>query len=101
MCETQVTYMISGCNELSIAFSAVTGKPTIVNMTNHSCFNLSGVETGGDILDHHLTIAADTYFPVRAAGLALGTPGQVDAIPFCFRHPHRAGARLPDVNGQI
>ncbi|HEX9472120.1 MAG TPA: aldose epimerase family protein [Bradyrhizobium sp.] len=99
--ETQVTYSISGGTELSIAFSAVTGKPTIVNLTNHSFFNLSGVETGGDILDHHLTIAADTYLPVSAAGIPLGTPGKVDATPFDFRNPHRVGARLHDVNEQI
>jgi aldose 1-epimerase len=99
--ETTLTYSISGGTELSVAFSAATDKPTIVNLTNHSFFNLAGVETGGGILDHHLTIAADTYLPVSAAGIPLGAPGKVDATPFDFRNPNSVGARLRDANEQI
>ena len=99
--ETHVTYSISGGAELSVAFSAVTDKPTIVNVTNHSFFNLAGVETGGDILDHRLTIAADAYLPVSATGIPKGAPSQVDATPFDFRNPHRVGARLHDPNEQV
>ena len=69
---TEITYSISGGIELSVAFSAVTDKPTVINLTNHSFFNLAGVEAGGDILDHRLMIAADTYLPVSAAGIPLG-----------------------------
>ena len=43
-CKTDITYSISGGTELSVEFSAVTDKPTIVNLTNHSFFNLAGVE---------------------------------------------------------
>lgn len=99
--ETDVTYSIPDATELSVAFSAVTDKPTVVNLTNHSFFNLAGVETGGDILDHHLTIAADTYLPVSAAGIPLGAPSKVDATPFDFRNPHRVGARLRDGDEQV
>ncbi|WP_079545510.1 aldose epimerase family protein [Bradyrhizobium lablabi] len=98
---TQLSYSISGGIGLSVAFSAVTDKPTIVNLTNHSFFNLSGVEGSGDILDHHLTIAADTYLPVSAAGIPLEAPSKVDATPFDFRSPHPVGARLRDANEQI
>jgi aldose 1-epimerase len=99
--ETEVTYRISGGSELSLEFSAVTDKPTIVNLTNHSFFNLAGVESGGDILDHRLTIAADTYLPVSAAGIPQGAPSQIDGTPFDFRKPHRIGARLRDANEQV
>lgn len=99
--QTSITYSVSGDMELSAAFSAETDKPTIVNLTNHSFFNLSGVEAGGRILDHYLTIAADTYLPVGAAGIPLGAPSKVDWTPFDFRKPHRVGVRLRDVNEQI
>jgi aldose 1-epimerase len=92
--QTSITYSISGGMELSVAFSAVTDKPTIVNLTNHSFFNLAGVEAGGDILDHRLTIAADTYLPVTSAGIPHGAPSPVDTTPFDFRNVNRIGARL-------
>jgi aldose 1-epimerase len=99
--ETEVTYRISGGSELSLEFFAVTDKPTVVNLTNHSFFNLAGVETGGDILDHHLMITADAYLPVSEAGIPLGAPGKVDATPFDFRSPHRVGARLRAADEQV
>jgi aldose 1-epimerase len=99
--KTDITYRISGGTELSIEFSAVTDKPTVVNLTNHSFFNLAGVESGGGILDHQLMIAADSYLPVSAAGIPLGAPGKVDATPFDFRAPHRVGARLRDAKEQV
>ena len=99
--QTSITYSISGSMELSAAFSAETDKPTIVNLTNHSFFNLAGVEAGGGILDHHLTIAADTYLPVSRVGIPLGTPGRVEGTPFDFRIRHRVGVRLHDVNEQL
>jgi aldose 1-epimerase len=99
--ETTLTYIISAGTELSLAFSATTDRPTIVNLTNHSFFNLSGVETGGDILDHTLSIPADTYLPVSVAGIPLDAPSEVDATPFDFRDPHRIGARLRDANEQV
>ena len=99
--KTEITYRISGGTELSIKFSAVTDKPTIVNLTNHSFFNLAGVETGGGILNHQVMIAADTYLPVSAAGIPLGAPGKVDTTPFDFRKPHPVGARLHDAYEQV
>ncbi len=97
-----ITYSISGGMDLSVTFSAETDKSTIVNLTNHSFFNLAGVEAGGGgILDHHLAIAADSYLPVSAAGIPLGAPREVDGTPFDFRNPHRVGVRLRDVNEQL
>ncbi|MGA2287176.1 aldose epimerase family protein [Bradyrhizobium sp.] len=99
--QASITYCISGGRELSVTFSAVSDQPTIVNLTNHSFFNLAGVEAGGGILDHRLTIAADDYLPVRADGIPLGAPTVVDGTPFDFRAPHGVGARLHDADPQI
>ena len=99
--EVEVTYSLSGGHELSVAYAAVTDRPTIVNLTNHSYFNLAGVEPGGGILDHQLMIAADTYLPINAGGIPLGSPSPVDATPFDFRKPHRVGVRIRDLIEQI
>ena len=99
--QASISYSITGATELSVAFSATTDKPTIVNLTNHSFFNLAGVEVDGDILDHRLTLAADTYLPVDATGIPWGDPCRVDGTPFDFRIRHRVGVRLHDVNEQL
>jgi aldose 1-epimerase len=97
----EVTYSISGGTELSIDFSAVTDQATVVNLTNHSFFNLAGVEAGGGILDHRLSIAADQYLPVRPDGIPLGAPAGVEGTPFDFRQLHRVGTRLHDADEQL
>ncbi len=97
----EVTYSLSGGRELSISYAAETDRPTVVNLTNHSFFNLAGAESAGDILDHRLTIAADAYLPVDTGGIPLGAPRPVDATPFDFRRPHRVGARLGDADAQL
>ena len=99
--KTDITFGITGGTELSVTFSAVTDKPTIVNLTNHCFFNLGGVESGGGILDHQVTIATDTYLPVSAAGIPLGEPAKLDATPFDFRTSHPVGARLRDAFDQV
>ena len=99
--QADITYRISGGMELSVTYTAVSDQPTIVNLTNHSFFNLRGVEADGGILDHRLTIAADDYLPVSASGIPLGAPSVVDGTPFDFRAPHRVGARLADADPQI
>ena len=91
--KTDITYRISGGTELSMEMVAVTDKPTIINLTNHSFFNLAGVEGGGGILDHRMTIAADSYLPVSPAGIPLGAPHQVDATPVRFSRSASASAR--------
>jgi aldose 1-epimerase len=99
--ECSITYSITGGTELSVAWSAETDKPTIVNLTNHSFFNLAGVEIGGDILDHNVTIGADFYLPVDEGGIPLSAPSPVVATPFDFRDGHRVGARLHDDDAQL
>jgi aldose 1-epimerase len=99
---TNLTYSLIGGMELSVAFSAQTDKPTVVNLTNHSFFNLAGVgANGGGILDHRLTIPADRYLPVHANGIPLSEPSLVDATPFDFRKLHRIGVRIHDQIDQI
>jgi len=99
---TDLTYSLTGPMELSLAFSAVVDKPTVINLTNHSFFNLSGVEpNGGGILDHWLMIAADEFLPVRADGIPLEAPSPVGATPFDFRKLHRVGVRIHDQIDQV
>jgi aldose 1-epimerase len=98
---TEVTYRISAGMELSVSYSAVTDKPTVVNLTNHSFFNLAGVDAGGGILDHRLAIAADQYLPVKPDGIPLGVPASVEGTPFDFRAAHRVGARLGEADQQL
>lgn len=99
--KTEITYSITNRGELSVAFSATSDKPTVINLTNHSFFNLAGVESGGGILDHQVVIAADAYLPVSAAGIPLAAHDKVDGTPFDFREPHAVGARLRDANEQV
>ncbi|MDR1602800.1 MAG: galactose mutarotase [Tannerella sp.] len=90
-----VTYTLTDGNELVVAYHAVTDKPTVLNLTNHSYFNLSGA---GDptIGDHLLTINADRYLPTDETSIPLGAPEKVEGTPMDFRTPHAAGARIHD-----
>lgn len=96
-----VTYTLSGAGELTIAFEATTDAPTIVNLTHHGYFNLGGVEAGGDVLDHLLTIHADDYLPIDAAAIPLGGPESVHGTPFDFCTPHPIGARIREAHPQL
>jgi aldose 1-epimerase len=89
----QVRYTLNEQNELRIEYAATTNAPTIVNLTQHSYFNLAGV---GDVLDHELTVAADHYTPVGAAMIPTGELAPVAGTPFDFRAPRRIGARTPE-----
>jgi aldose 1-epimerase len=87
------TYALSERNELSIEYRATTDRPTIVNITNHSFFNLAGA---GDVLDHRLTLFADRYTPVDATLISTGELRNVAGTPFDFRHPRAIGEHIRD-----
>lgn len=71
-----VTYMLTAKNELRLDYEATTDKPTILNLTNHAYWNLTG-EGQGDILGHEVTLHASHYVPVDAAGIP---SGQIDPV---------------------
>ena len=81
----KVTYTLTDENAVDIKYEATTDKKTIVNLTNHSYFNLSGVP-GSTILDHQLSINADSYTPVDSLLIPTGIE-TVEGTPMDLRHP--------------
>jgi len=93
--EARVIYRISGPSNLSVTFEATSHLPTLVNLTNHSFFNLDGARSGTDILGHSLQIVAEHYLAVDDGAVPLpGPPRSVEGTPFDFRAPHIIGARI-------
>jgi aldose 1-epimerase len=93
--DVRATYSISAPTELTLVFEATTDRSTIVNLTNHSFFNLDGACSGTDILGHSLQIVADRYLAVDDRAIPLsGPPRPVDGTPFDFRKTEIIGARI-------
>ena len=78
--------------DLRIDYEAATSAPTVVNLTNHTCWNLAG-EGSGSVDGHVLTLHASAYTPVDASLLPTGEIRSVDATPLDFRAPTPIGAR--------
>jgi aldose 1-epimerase len=95
-----VTYALNDANELTTRYRATTTKPTVANITNHSYFNLSGANSGRDVLGEKLTIFADRYTPVDSGLIPTGELAPVAGTPFDFRTPHVIGARIHDGKAQ-
>ncbi len=93
-----VVYSLSNNNELTIEYNAETDKPTPVNLTNHSYFNLTG-SVDNTILDHILEIEADAYTPVDSTLIPTGKILPVKGTPFDFTKPMAIGARIAQVPG--
>ena len=98
--KTTVTYTLNNDNELIIEYEATTDKPTPINVSQHSYFNLKG-EGNGDILDHEIMINADKFTPVDKNLIPTGELRAVKGTPFDFTTPTKIGARIEDNYEQL
>lgn len=91
--KVKMVYQLTDDNEFIITHQATTDKPTVINLTHHSFFNLHG-EGNGTINDHILMINADKYTPVDSVLIPNGEFVNVDGTPMDFRTPTEIGSRL-------
>ena len=93
-----VTYTLTKDDELKISYEAETDKTTILNLTNHSYWNLAG-QGSGDILGHELMLNADKYTPVDEGLIPTGEIRNVNNSPMDFTRPMTIGSRIGQVEG--
>ncbi len=98
--QVNVTYELTDDNELKIEYTASTDKPTPVNLTHHSFFNLKGAGNG-DVNDHLMQINAAYITPVDSGLIPTGEIAPVEGTPFDFRKPIAIGARINEENQQL
>lgn len=98
--KVKVIYRLTDDNAIDIQYEATTDKPTIVNLTNHSYFNLSGVP-GSTITDHKIQINADTYVPVDETLIPTGKIETVEGTPMDLRQLVTVGDHIDDDFAQL
>ena len=97
--EVAVRYSLSE-GALRMDYTAATDRATVVNVTNHAYFNLSG-KGSGTVLDHELTLPAEAFTPVSASMIPTGALESVEGTPFDFRRSGRIGERMAEKNIQL
>ncbi|WP_299550609.1 aldose epimerase family protein [Seonamhaeicola sp.] len=98
--ETFVTYELTADNALAVYYEAFTDKKTIINLTQHAYFNLSG-NTEEDTLNHELRIYSDRYLPVNETLIPIGEIADVENTPFDFRAFKKIGKDIDQENEQL
>lgn len=98
--DVTVTYMLTNNNEIIVDYLAKTDKPTHLNLTQHTYFNLKG-EGEGDILGHELKINADRFTPVDETAIPTGELASVEGTPFDFRTSKPIGRDIAQDHQQI
>ncbi len=98
--DVTVRYSLDAQNGLHIDYNATTDKDTVLNLTNHSYFNLAGAGSE-TVLQHKLTLAADRYTPVDSTLIPTGAIQEVAGTPFDFRTATTIGAHIKDQNEQL
>ena len=93
---TYATYTLDNKDALTIEYKATTDAPTIVNITNHAYWNLSGEGSPNGAMDHVLTIPAETFLPTDAGAIPTGEFRPVEGTVFDFRKPTAVGLRVRD-----
>ena len=95
------TYSVDDAGVLAVTYRATTDKPTVVNLSNHSYWNLGGEGSAAGAMGHLLTIPADSFTPTDAGAIPTGEFQPVAGTVFDFRAPTPVGARVRDADPQI